>query len=276
VVARARERNLAISAAILLLMLVTAGTLVRSSRRAQRLAEIEMAFVAGVSHELRTPLTVIRTAAFNLCGKLANNPRQVERYGTLIQQESEKLTAIVEQVLQFASAKGGRVIRERAPVSVEGLIEDSLQSSKGMLEEASCEVEKQIEPGLPLILGDSMALRHAIQNLIDNAVKYGMDGGNWIGVFALGASTADGSTVEIRIVDRGPGIPPEEQHHIFDAFFRGKRAVGDQIHGTGLGLNLVKKIVEAHGGTVHVQSEPNGGTTFIVKIPAARPNGASE
>jgi len=121
-----------------------------------------MEFVAGVSHELRTPLTVIPTAAFNLRGKLSANPNQVERYGALIQKESDKLTAILEQVLRFAGVRTGRVIRGREPVSVESLIDDSLQSSKGILEETLCRVEKRIEPGLPLILGDSMALRHAL------------------------------------------------------------------------------------------------------------------
>jgi signal transduction histidine kinase len=269
VVGRVRQRNLAISAAILLLVLVTCGALVRFSRQAQRLAEIEMEFVAGVSHELRTPLTVVRTAAFNLRGKLASNPIQVERYGALILQESEKLTAIVEQVLRFAAAKTGYVIRERQPVSVEELIEDTLQSSKGVLEASCCEVETVIEPGLPLISGDVMALRHALQNLIINAVKYGIGGVAWIGIFARLAPGPDGSMIEIRVADRGPGIPREEQRRIFDAFFRGKKAVRDQIHGTGLGLNLVKKIVEAHGGTVQVQSEPDAGTSFIVRIPGS-------
>jgi signal transduction histidine kinase len=268
VVARARRGNLAISGAILLLMLITGGALVRFSRQAQRLAQVEMDFVASVSHELRTPLTVIRTAAFNLRGRLANNPIQVERYGNLIREESEKLTAIVEQVLQFASAKSGRLIREREPVSIQGLIEDSLLSTRGILEDTLCRVDTKVEPGLPSVLGDSVALRHALQNLINNAVKYGMDGVKWIGVFACATSGVSGNMIEIRVEDRGPGIPREEQHHIFDAFFRGRRAVRDQIHGTGLGLNLVKKIVEAHGGTVDVQSEPDAGTTFIVKLPA--------
>jgi signal transduction histidine kinase len=268
VVARARRGNLAISGAILLLMLLTGGALVRFSRQAQRLAQIEMDFVASVSHELRTPLTVIRTAAFNLRGRLANNPVQVERYGNLIREESEKLTGIIEQVLQFASAKSGRLIHEREPVSVQTLIEESLLSTRGILEDTLCHVDTKVEPGLPSILGDSMALRHALQNLINNAVKYGMDGGKWIGVFARATSGASGPMIEIRVEDRGPGIPREEQHHIFDAFFRGQKAVRDQIHGTGLGLNLVKKIVEAHGGNVEVQSEPGAGTTFIVKLPA--------
>jgi len=137
-----------------------------------------------------------------------------------------------------------------------------------MLEDTLCRVDTEIQPGLPSVLGDSMALRHALQNLINNAVKYGTDGVKWIGLFARATSGVSGNMIEIRVQDRGPGIPREEQGHIFDAFFRGRRAVRDQIHGTGLGLNLVKKIVEAHGGTVDVQSEPGAGTTFIVKLPA--------
>jgi signal transduction histidine kinase len=268
VVANARTRNIAVSAAILLLLLTTGAALVRFTRQAQRLAEVEMEFVAGVSHELRTPLTVIRTAAFNLRGKMAGSPAQVEKYGTLIQHESEKLTGIVEQVLRFASAKAGRVVRERQPVAVDSLIEESLSSSRNLLEETLCQVEKRIDPGLPLISGDSAALRHALQNLINNAVKYGSGGAKWIGIFAREVPDGKGRAIEIQVADHGPGIPPEEQKHVFDAFFRGEKAVRDQVHGTGLGLNLVKKIVEAHGGTVSVHSEPGSGTTFNIRIPA--------
>jgi two-component system phosphate regulon sensor histidine kinase PhoR len=94
-----------------------------------------------------------------------------------------------------------------------------------------------------------------------------MGSARWIGIFARAVSSPPGQAVEIRVADRGPGIPPEEQKHVFDAFFRGRQAVLGQIHGTGLGLNLVKKIVEAHGGTIHVQSRPGAGTSFIVRIP---------
>ena len=271
IVASARRRNLAISGGILLLLLATGAALAQFSRRAQRLAEVEMEFVAGVSHELRTPLTVIRTAAFNLRGKVASNPSHVERYGALIQQESERLGAIVEQVLRFASAKAGRVVQERQPVSVAGLIEATLQSNKGMLEDALCEVRAQIEPDLPPITGDSMALRHALQNLLANAAKYGGPASKQaVAISARAIPGIQQPEIEIRVTDHGAGIPPEEQKHVFDAFFRGKQAVQDQIHGTGLGLHLVKRIVEAHGGTVSLESEPGAGSTFIVRIPAAR------
>ena len=271
VVSRARWQNLATSLGILLLILATMAALVRFSRRAQRLAELQMTFVAGVSHELRTPLTVIRTAAFNLQGKLAARPESVSRYGALIQAESEKLAALVEQVLRFASTQAGHVIRAREPFAVETLIEEGLQSSRASLEGPLLVVEKHIDPNLPLVLADGLAMRHALQNLVDNALKYGTEGSNWIGMFASAVTDENGPAVEIRVADHGPGIPLDEQKHIFDPFFRGRRAVQDQVHGTGLGLNLVKRIVEAHGGSIRVHSQPMQGTEFVMRIPAAPP-----
>jgi signal transduction histidine kinase len=279
VVSRARWRNLAVTAAVLLLMVASVAALIRFTRRAQKLAELQMDFVAGVSHELRTPLTVIHTAAYNLRGKMANNPSQVERYGALIQQESGRLTQLVEQVLRFASANEGRVIQEPEPLSVQAVIDETVESSKAILQESQCVVEKKVDPGLPLILGDPTALKHALQNLLGNAAKYGTEGSNWIGLFASKSGDGEQAMVEIRVADRGPGIPEDEQKRIFDPFFRGRRAVQDQVHGAGLGLNLVKKIVEAHGGSIRVKSEPMKGTEFIVWIPAApapaAPAGAS-
>lgn len=269
IVSRLRWRNLGISAAILVLMLLTAVLLVRFSRQQQQLAELQMNFVAGVSHELRTPLTVIRTAAYNLRGRVAGNPAQVERYGNLIQDESEKLTALVEQVLRFSSARAGHAVGDKAPVAVESVLDEALHSRRLDAAGGRITVEKDLEEGLPLVMADELALKHAIQNLLDNAVKYGTENSDWIGVSARKVGSGKSEAVEIRIADRGPGIPAEELPDIFNAFFRGKRAQQDQIHGTGLGLNLVKKIIEAHEGQIHVKSEPGRGTEFIIHIPAA-------
>jgi signal transduction histidine kinase len=269
VVSRTRRLNLAVTVGVLLLIVASAAALLRFTRRAQNLAELQMGFVAGVSHELRTPLTVLHTAGYNLRGKMAHNPAQVERYGALIQQESGRLKDLVEQVLRFAGAEAGKVIHEPEPLSVEDVIDDTMESSKAVIETAQCVIEKNIEPGLPLILGDPMALKHALQNLVTNAAKYGTKDNPWIGISAAKAKDHGRAMVEIRVADRGPGIPEHEQAQIFDPFFRGQRAVQDQVHGTGLGLNLVKKIVEAHGGTIRVQSEPAKGAEFIVRIPEA-------
>lgn len=266
-VEQTRRRNLAISAGVLLLILATAAMLAQFTRRAQQLAAQQVDFVAGVSHELRTPLTVIRTAAFNLRGKLAARPDHVERYGALIQAESEKLEALVEQALRFASVGAGHTIGAREPISVRDLLSRDLRFDNGGREGLLC-VDRQIADGLPEVMGDPLALRQAIQNLVDNAVKYGACESRWIGLQAL-VFWADGRpAVEIRVADRGPGIPAEEQRHIFEPFFRGRRAVHDQVHGTGLGLSLAKKIVEAHGGSIRVRSEQGKGTEFIVRIPS--------
>ena len=267
VVDRTRWRNLAVMAGVLALILATAWTLVYTTRQSQRLAEMQIDFVAGVSHELRTPLTVICTAAYNLRGKIAANPAQVERYGVLIQQESEKLTALVEQVLLYASSRVGQNLpASEEPVAVESLLESSLASSASVVSEAGCRVETNIASNLPLLLGDAASLERAIKNLIANAAKYGAEGDGWIGVSA--ETNADGA-VEIRVADHGGGIPIDEQPHVFDAFFRGRQALQQQIHGTGLGLNLVKGIIEAHGGTVTVKSGSGGGAEFLIRLPAA-------
>ncbi|HTQ54811.1 MAG TPA: HAMP domain-containing sensor histidine kinase [Bryobacteraceae bacterium] len=267
-VAGTRRRNLGVSAGILLLMLATGAVLARTTRRAHQLAQQQLDFVAGVSHELRTPLTVIRTAAYNLRGKLAQRPGQVESYGAMIQAESEKLQALVEQVLRFASIESGHIVRVRQPIAIDALVGAELRFESGVAGQ-ELRVEKEIEPGLPPVLGDGVAMRQAVQNLVDNAIKYGGGEHGWIGVRACTVWTERGTAVEIRVADRGPGIPPEEQRHVFEPFFRGRRAVADQIHGSGLGLSLTKKIVEAHGGEIRVRSEPGGGTEFMVRIPAA-------
>ncbi len=259
VVARARTRNLITMIGLLCLIMASVGAIVRFTRRSQRLAELQMEFVAGVSHELRTPLTVMRTAGFNLQGKVAADPARVQRYGVLIQEESQKLTAIVEQVLRFANVKAGRVIGQQSSIAIQALIDEAIADHSSI-------VEMRVASELPEIQGDPTTLKLALQNLLNNAAKYG--GGSWIGVTASLDSNREGRVVEIRVTDHGPGIAPAEIGKIFDPFFRGKRAISDQIHGTGLGLSLAKRIVEAHKGTLSVHSEEGKGTEFSVRIPA--------
>jgi signal transduction histidine kinase len=264
VVQHGRWRNLAILSGLLLMMLGALGALIRFTQREQRLAKLQMDFVAGISHELRTPLSVIRTAAHNLHGGLVSHPKQIQRYGALIRDESERLTGIVEQVLRFAGAQAGRVIQAREMIRVESLLEEALAATSRTTDEAGCLVERDIAPALPFLSGDPVALRHAVINLVSNAAKYGFSGG-WIGVRAR----LNEGAVEISVQDRGPGIEAKDQPHIFDPFYRGRKAIEDQTHGTGLGLNLVKRIAEAHDGTVTVKSEPGAGTEFTLRLPPA-------
>ena len=275
IVAKGRRTNDLLAAGLLLLIFTTTYALVRFSRRAQNLAELQMNFVAGVSHELRTPLTVIRTAAYNLRGDLANQPGQVARYGSLISEQAEKLSALVEQVLRYGNARAGRVLRKREPVSVQELIEAGLLAARNAAPTKDVIVEKHIEPDLPLILADRESVQHALQNLFENAMKYGLPVGDWIGISATSTKNGGPPAIEIRVTDHGPGIPTEEREYIFDPFFRGQRPLDDQIHGTGLGLNLVKRIIEAHGGTVAVRDNSGSGAEFIVRLPVAPPTAVS-
>ncbi len=269
VVASTQRRNLAVSGAILLLILGVAAMLIRVARQAQQLADAHIGFVAGVSHELRTPLTVIRTAAFNLTnGKMQTRPEQIERYGRLIAGESEKLEALIDQVLRFAGGRAGHAIRERRPLALAPLIEDEVNAIRPAAERDGVAIELKIEANLPLALVDDRALRPALRNLLDNALRYGRSGRE-VRIFAKPVVSRGVSFIEIEVADRGPGIPSAEIGRVFDPFFRGSRALKDQIHGTGLGLNIVRTIAEAHGGSVTVTSEPGAGTHFFLRLPCA-------
>jgi signal transduction histidine kinase len=149
------------------------------------------------------------------------------------------------------------------------LIEAGLLAARNAAPAKDVVVEKHIESDLPLIFADRESMQHALQNLFENAMKYGALGGDWIGISATPTKNGGPPAVEIRVTDRGPGIPAEEREYIFDPFFRGQRPLNDQIHGTGLGLNLVKRIIEAHGGTVAVRDNSGPGAEFIVRLPVA-------
>jgi signal transduction histidine kinase len=246
------------------------ATLIRYSRQAQCLADLQMSFVTGVSHELRTPLTVIRTVAYNLRSpRFRRSEEHVERYGKMIEAEAGKLESLVEQVMQFAGASAGHAVRDRRPIALAELIEAELADLRALIESRGVVLETRLEPGLPVVMADAGALRQALRNLLDNALKYGVGDTKWIGVTARSVRGSDGnSSAEICVADKGPGIPANEQNHIFDPFFRGRRSIEDQVHGTGLGLNLVKTIVEAHAGRVTVKSDATSGTRFVIRIPA--------
>ena len=270
VLVRARWENAALSALLLGLILATGGVLVRYTRHAQKLAELQFNFVAGISHELRTPVTIIRTASYNLNGDLATRPDQVRRYGAMIHAQSKKLGDLLEQVLSFGSARAGSLVHVQEETCIQDLIEHCVsESGVGRFDDLI--VERRYEPSLPpRVAVDRTAIQLALNNLVGNAIKYGTEEHKWIGIFASGGMEANGRYVEIRVADRGPGIPPREQKQVFEPFFRGERSLRDQVQGTGLGLSLTRYVVEAHGGSVTVKSEATG-TEFVLKLPVRAP-----
>jgi signal transduction histidine kinase len=269
-VAGARRRNLGISFGVLLLLTVSIALLVDTSRRAQRLARQQMEFVAGVSHELRTPVAVIRSASENLAHGVVSGDR-VKNYGQLLQTEAKRLGEMVERVLQYAGIESGLGYTTRVSLPPSEIIEGAIDSSLPLLESAGVQVHRDIAADLPQVMGDAAALRSAVQNLIANAVKYG-GRDRWVGIRAEHVLDRRRSDVRITISDHGAGIPASELPHIFDPFYRGTDAVERQIHGNGLGLSLVKRIVAAHGGRVSVTTRAGAGSSFTIALPAAPPD----
>jgi signal transduction histidine kinase len=252
---------------MLALLAASAVLVIVSAQRARRLADRQLEFVAGVSHELRTPLAVICSAAENLADGVVADTETVRQYGRVVRDEGRRLAEMVERVLDLAGTYSGRRRWRFEEVSVPDLLAECGAALVPTLREAGLTIESHVEPGLPRVRADRAAVSRAVQNLLQNAVRHGGEGG-WIGVRA-GLSHEGGRTeVRITVEDRGPGVPASEVAQLFEPFFRGEHALDHQIRGSGLGLSLVKRIVEAHGGTVSVKTEEGRGSAFTVALPA--------
>ena len=262
-----RKRNLAISSGVLLLLTFAVIMLTATTRRAERLAQQQMEFVAGVSHELRTPVAVVRSAAENLSSGVVSGDR-VKRYGQMIEAEARRLGDMVERVLQYAGIESGFNTAARVPLAPMEIIESAVDSALPLVGPGEVTVHREIAPDLPMVIGDATALRSAVQNLVANAVKYG-GRDRWVGIRAQHVRERRRSEVRITVSDHGAGIPAADLPHIFEPFYRGADAVERQIQGHGLGLSLVRRIVVAHGGNVTVSTRPGAGTTFTITLPAA-------
>jgi signal transduction histidine kinase len=289
-----RLRNLWISSGVLALLALAVGLIVVSTRRAQSLARQQMEFVAAVSHELRTPVSVIGAAAGNLADGVVGDPQRVRKYGETIQGEARRLAETVERVLQLAGIAAGHAAAARVPIHPADLVNESIAACRAEIDAAGTSVEISIADNLPHVAGDAAALKSALQNLISNAIKYGGPA-RWLRVAATvgnrqpgtairralgtpvpGSRIPDPDTVVFTVEDRGLGIDPEDRKHVFEPFYRGREAVAQQIQGSGLGLNLVLRIAEAHGGRVQVTSEAGEGSVFTLLLPSEPDRPAAE
>ncbi|HMQ04080.1 MAG TPA: HAMP domain-containing sensor histidine kinase [Pyrinomonadaceae bacterium] len=250
-----------IGLAIYLLLVGSIVSIVLSSLRARRFAQRQIDFVSSVSHEFRTPLAVIYSASENLADGIAKDQRQVSQYGELIKGEGRKISAMVEQILQFAGARSGKRKYNFTDADVSNIVNTAIEECRPLLEESGVELETSVEANLPTIKADAAALSSALQNLINNSVKYS-NGTKWIKVSAENG----GGGLRLSVEDRGIGIGGDDLRHIFEPFYRARNVVDAQIHGNGLGLALVKEIAEAHGGKVVAESELGRGSKFTIEI----------
>jgi len=270
-VSHARLRNLLVSFGVLVLLGASMGLVLVTTGRARRLAAQQIEFVAGVSHELRTPLAVIRSAAENLADGVVADPKQVKRYGDVIAGEGRRLTQMVEQIMEFAGFESGRATLDVRPADLGGIIEEALRGADPLVREHHATIERRGTTELPAVLVDPSAVSRSLQNLIVNALKYG----GAPPAVVIDARRADGARREVTVTisDNGSGIAARDLPHIFEPFYRGGDATARQIHGSGLGLSLVKRIVDEMGGRITVRTEAGKGSAFTLHLPLA-PEGA--
>jgi len=269
-----RQKNLAVSAFLLLLLALTMALLTMAGIRAQKFNRLQMDFVASVSHELRTPLTAIFSAAENIRDGVINGKSELADYGSMVMGQSRHLMEYVDRILVFASIRSGKDRYNIRPLQISEILQRVHKNMATLIIEASCIIEQVIEPGLPCVLGDQLALCGCLENLVTNAIKYGgID--RRIRISACLQTTGNGKEVAISIQDRGIGIHSSELKQIFEPFYRSPEARRAQIPGTGLGLSVCKHLAEAMGGWVSVNSKVGVGSVFTLHLQTAdlRPAG---
>ncbi len=250
-----------VSTVIIVVGLAVVWLSVRAERRA---SQMKSDFIANVSHELKTPLSLIRMFGELLAtGKHKGEPMARE-YGGIITRESERLAHLIDNVLDFARLERGKASYSFTEGHLEEVVDRALDVFRHRLEKEKVRLQTDIEPNLPPVRMDEDAMTLVLLNLVDNAVKYGGDGGE----VSVRLRRAPGA-VALMVADHGAGIAPEEQRRIFERFYRATSARTRNVRGSGIGLALVKYIAEAHGGRVEVESATGRGSTFTVYVPVA-------
>jgi signal transduction histidine kinase len=226
------------------------------------LAKLKSDFVSNVSHELRTPLSLIRLYAETLELGRISNPGKHQEYYEIIRKESERLTSLINNILDFSRIEAGKKEYSFRETDMADLVRGTLDSYRFEIEQNGFQFEQKIDNNLPPLRVDREAIARSLLNLVNNAVKYSATE-KYLGVHLYRRD----SSVNLEVVDHGIGIPLKEQLKIFEKFYR----VGDPLvhntKGSGLGLSLVRHIVQAHGGVVAVESAPGRGSKFIITLP---------
>jgi signal transduction histidine kinase len=247
------------------LSLLMAGGIFLSYRNVSRemnLARLKSDFVANVSHELRTPLALIRLYAETLeLGRLTAKEKYHE-YFRIIREESERLTALINNILDFSRIEAGRKEYEFKETNLSDLVRATLDSYRFQIEQHGFAFEENISGDIPPVNVDREAIARSLLNLVNNALKYSKDK-KYIGVSLYRAN----GSVKLEVSDHGIGIPPAEQEKIFEKFYRCGDPLVHNIKGSGLGLSLVRHIARAHGGDVQVESTPEKGSKFTIALP---------
>ena len=234
----------------------------RNVARELALAKLKSDFVSNVSHELRTPLALIRLYAETLeLGRLSS-PGKCQEYYEIIRKESERLTSLINNILDFSRIESGKKEYSFRETDVADLVRSTLESYRFEIEQNGFQFEEKIDKDLPQVWVDREAIARSLLNLVNNAVKYSTTE-KYLGVHLY----RHNGGVNLEVVDHGIGIPAKEQPKIFEKFYRVCDPLVHNTKGSGLGLSLVRHIVQAHGGEVAVESAPGQGSKFIITLP---------
>ncbi len=229
--------------------------------REQRVESIRRDFVANVSHELKTPVGALTLLA-EAVGEAKDDPEAVVRFSGRMHLESERLTRLVQQIIDLSRLQNNVLSDEAAAIKIGDLISEACEHSATEAEHKHIEIVASVEPDL-FVHGDRAQLHAAVSNLVENAVTYSPDGSR---VTVTGQR--DGLDVRLTVTDNGIGIPGDELDRIFERFYRVDPARARSTGGTGLGLSIVKHVAASNGGSVEVWSEPGLGSSFTLVLPA--------
>lgn len=228
----------------------------------RRLEKVRSDFVANVSHELKTPITAVKGFAEALLDGAVEDKEQARRFLDIIARQSERLHAIIEDLLLLSRVEQDHDLHKE-PISMVRMLDEALDVCRPAAENRGVVLHVQCEPDLKVSCNSAL-VEQAVVNLVDNAIKYSESGGD---VQVL-AGTEDG-TVFIKVQDHGCGISEEHLSRLFERFYRVDKARSRKMGGTGLGLSIVRHIANVHGGTVHAESKPGKGSIFTIELPAA-------
>jgi signal transduction histidine kinase len=262
-----RARRIGIVGAAMLLIVVGAILSARLVGRELDLARMKTQFAANVSHELRSPITQIRLKAESLQLGLARDEEKRQQHYDAIVRESERLSRLVDNVLDFSSIERGTKQYSYVPTDMADVVRQCVDSMRFSIIARGLQIEMDIDDDVPIILASPEAIGQAMTNLLSNAAKYGASGDS---VIVRVRGVENGVTVDVQ--DRGLGIVEEEIPHIFEQYYRSRNPNALRLKGTGIGLAIVKYIMEAHGGHVEVTSDLGKGSTFSLCFPLTPPD----
>jgi signal transduction histidine kinase len=235
----------------------------RDITESARLEQMKSDFINRAAHDLRTPLTTV-TMMVDLIQE-GGEENELKQYWLILNTELKRQQSLIEELLMIGRLESGRFTLQAKPLKLAPVLDESIQATLPLADNKSIEFNYFIAAGLPIINANEASLQEVFVNLLNNAIKFTPVGGK----VELNA-VVQGNGVMVCVSDNGMGIPEEDLPQLFTRFFRGGNAIYNEIPGSGVGLYIVKSIVELLGGSIHVQSKINCGTTFQIWLPALK------